>query len=90
MIEQVAVEERNGIDAEARGHLDILEEKNDLAIDKLFAYEMLGAEAVCIVPLSGFSSPVPGFRMTLLEEDAELFAETCTRIRRGAEAFFQR
>lgn len=75
--------------AEVRGFLDVLEEKNDLAVDKLFAYEMLGAEGVCIVPLSGFSSPVTGFRMTLLEEDAELFAETCRRIRRGAEAFFR-
>jgi alanine-synthesizing transaminase len=81
------LESRN---AEVRGHLDVLEEKHDLAIDKLFAYEMLGAEGVCIVPLSGFASPVPGFRMTLLEEDAELFAETCVRIRRGAENFFKR
>jgi alanine-synthesizing transaminase len=71
-----------------RDHLDVLEAKSRLAVDKLFAYELIGAEGVCVVPLSGFSSPVPGFRMTLLEEDEALFEETCHRIRRGAEAFF--
>jgi alanine-synthesizing transaminase len=71
-----------------RDHLDMLEARSRLAIDKLFAYELIGAEGVCVVPLSGFSSPVPGFRMTLLEEDEALFEETCHRIRRGAEAFF--
>src|SRR5262249_50643707 len=53
--------------------------------DKLFAYELMGAEGVCVVPLSGFSSPHDGFRMTLLEEDPERFEEACRRIRRGAE-----
>jgi alanine-synthesizing transaminase len=73
---------------DVRMYLDMLESKTTLRTDKLFAYEMLGAEGVCIVPLSGFSSPIDGFRMTLLEEDAALFEETCRRIRRGAEAFF--
>jgi alanine-synthesizing transaminase len=74
---------------DVRMYLDMLLEKNDLRTDKQFAYELLGAEGVCVVPLSGFESPYDGFRMTLLEEDAELFAETCRRIRRGAEGFFQ-
>jgi aspartate/methionine/tyrosine aminotransferase len=75
---------------EVRLFLDALEEKGRLRRDKLFAYELMGAEGVCVVPLSGFSSPFDGFRMTLLEEDEALFLETCRRIRRGAEAFFQR
>jgi aspartate/methionine/tyrosine aminotransferase len=75
--------------AEVRHYLDDLEGANALRKDKLFAYELMGAEGVCVVPLSGFSSPVDGFRMTLLEEDAALFDETCRRIRRGAEAFFR-
>ena len=74
---------------DVRVFLDMLEGKTTLRTDKVFAYELLGSEGVCVVPLSGFSSPVDGFRMTLLEEDDELFAETCRRIRRGAEAFFQ-
>jgi alanine-synthesizing transaminase len=74
---------------DVRMFVDMLCEKNDLRTDKQFAYELLGSEGVCVVPLSGFESPYDGFRMTLLEEDAELFAETCRRIRRGAEGFFQ-
>jgi aspartate/methionine/tyrosine aminotransferase len=74
---------------EVRRYLDTLEAATTLRKDKLFAYELMGAEGVCVVPLSGFSSPVDGFRMTLLEEDAALFDETCRRIRRGAEAFFR-
>ena len=74
---------------EVRLYLDQLEAKSHLRRDKLFAYELMGAEGVCVVPLSGFSSPHDGFRMTLLEEDAARFEDVCRRIRRGAEAFFQ-
>ncbi len=74
---------------DVRLYIDMLQNKTVLRTDKQFAYELLGAEGVCVVPLSGFASPVDGFRMTLLEEDADLFEETCIRIRRGAEAFFR-
>ena len=60
-----------------------------MRLDKLFAYELMGSEGVCVVPLSGFYSPIDGFRMTLLEEDEELFLETCERIVKGIEAFFE-
>jgi aspartate/methionine/tyrosine aminotransferase len=83
------VEKLQARNAEVRHYLDGLEAAHNLRTDKLFAYELMGAEGVCVVPLSGFSSPVDGFRMTLLEEDAALFDETCRRIRRGAEAFFR-
>lgn len=74
---------------EVRLFLDALEAKNTLRRDKLFAYELMGSEGVCVVPLSGFASPHDGFRMTLLEEDEALYLDTCRRIRRGAEAFFK-
>jgi alanine-synthesizing transaminase len=74
---------------DVRMFVDMLCEKR-LRTDKQFAYELLGSEGVCVVPLSGFESPLDGFRMTLLEDDEELFAETCRRIRRGAEGFFRR
>ncbi len=77
------------VNADVRDYLNSLEASNELRRDKLFAYELMGSEGVCVVPLSGFSSPYDGFRMTLLEENAELFDETCRRIRRGAEAFFR-
>lgn len=75
---------------DVRRYLDKLHGDPALRVDKRFAYELMGSEGVCVVPLSGFSSPVDGFRMTLLEEDAALFKETCRRVRRGAEAYFVR
>ena len=80
----------SAVNGSIRTYMDKLKDASRLRVDKQFAYELLGAEGVCVVPLSGFSSPIDGFRMTLLEEDAELFRETCVRIRRGAEAFFAR
>jgi aspartate/methionine/tyrosine aminotransferase len=84
-----AVEKLSATNKEVRLYLDTIEAATTLRKDKLFAYELMGAEGVCVVPLSGFSSPVDGFRMTLLEEDAALFDETCRRSRRGADAFFR-
>lgn len=64
---------------EIRLYLDAVEH-DGLRMDKHFAYELMGSEGVCVVPLSGFHCPIDGFRMTLLEEDEALFTETCERI----------
>ena len=37
--------------------------------DKRFVYQILAATGICIVPLSSFSTPLQGFRVTLLEKD---------------------
>ena len=37
--------------------------------DKRFVYWLLAAKGICVVPLSGFASELPGFRFTLLEHD---------------------
>lgn len=72
---------------EIRLYLDSVEHDN-LRMDKHFAYELMGSEGICIVPLSGFHCPTDGFRMTLLEEDEALFIDTCERIVRGVNAYF--
>lgn len=41
----------------------------DVAPDKRFAYYLLGATGICVVPLTGFYSDLAGFRFTLLEHD---------------------
>jgi aspartate/methionine/tyrosine aminotransferase len=41
--------------------------------DKRFVYYLLGATGICVVPLTSFFTSLPGFRMTLLEKDAEKF-----------------
>jgi aspartate/methionine/tyrosine aminotransferase len=49
--------------------------------DKRFCYQILAATGICLVPLStGFNSYVPGFRMTLLENDDEIFERTLKTI----------
>jgi alanine-synthesizing transaminase len=37
--------------------------------DKQLVYNLLGGAGLCTVPLSGFCSDLPGFRVTLLEND---------------------
>jgi len=37
--------------------------------DKRFVYQILASTGICIVPLSSFSTPLQGFRVTLLEKD---------------------
>ena len=37
--------------------------------DKRLVYSLLGGAGICTVPLSGFCSDLPGFRVTLLEND---------------------
>ncbi len=47
----------------------IEEKSRGLERDKRFVYALLGSEGICVVPLSGFASDLPGFRFTLLEHD---------------------
>lgn len=55
--------------------------------DKRFCYQLLAATGICTVPLStGFNSHVPGFRMTLLENDEGVFENTLETIRQAVES----
>lgn len=47
----------------------ITERTRQVAPDKRFVYWLLAATGICVVPLSGFVSELPGFRFTLLEQD---------------------
>jgi aspartate/methionine/tyrosine aminotransferase len=49
-----------------------------VSLDKHFVYNILAATGICIVPLSSFSTPLQGFRVTLLEKDEN----ECRRIYR--------
>jgi alanine-synthesizing transaminase len=44
--------------------------------DKRFAYYLMAAYGLCVVPLSGFNTDLCGFRMTLLEENSNIFEKT--------------
>ncbi len=52
----------------------------DVSFDKRFTYYLMAAHGICVVPLSGLSSSVQGFRMTLLEADEETFKKTAASI----------
>lgn len=56
--------------------------------DFRFCYELMGAEGVCTVPLTGFGSTINGFRMTLLQPDDTLFSETLERIGRAIKNYY--
>lgn len=43
------------------------------APDKRFVYYMLGATGICVVPLTSFATEMQGFRITLLENNEEIF-----------------
>ena len=45
----------------------------NIDFDKRFVYYLLGSTGICVVPLSSFSTALPGFRMTLLEKEADKF-----------------
>jgi aspartate/methionine/tyrosine aminotransferase len=60
-----------------------------VAPDKRFVYWLLASTGICVVPLSGFASELPGFRFTLLEHDdakrREIFKTLGDAIRRYLE-----
>ncbi|MCL2833709.1 MAG: pyridoxal phosphate-dependent aminotransferase [Treponema sp.] len=49
----------------------ITETIKGLMPDKQFVYWLLASTGICVVPLSGFASSLPGFRFTLLEHNDE-------------------
>ncbi len=67
------------IDDPAIRHL-VEEKVADADPDARFVYYLLGATGICVVPLSGFCCDVPGFRMTLLENDDATRRWTFNRI----------
>lgn len=52
----------------------------DIENDKRFVYYLLAATGICVVPLTSFFTPLPGFRMTLLDKDEEEFRRVVTII----------
>jgi len=55
--------------SEVRDLVNGLVEQPGVSPDKRFVYHILAATGICIVPLSSFSTPLQGFRVTLLEKD---------------------
>jgi alanine-synthesizing transaminase len=52
----------------------------EMPLDKRFVYYLLATERICVVPISSFCSDLRGFRVTLLEENEEVFKNTFRRL----------
>jgi aspartate/methionine/tyrosine aminotransferase len=59
----------------------------DVEHDKRFAYYLLGATGICIVPLTGFCCAKKGFRVTLLEANDEKRRWTWQTIARSIQEY---
>lgn len=57
------------------------------AFDKRFALFLMAQTGICVVPLTGFNCPLPGFRMTLLESDDQKFTWICTTLKKAIEEY---
>ncbi|TFV93233.1 pyridoxal phosphate-dependent aminotransferase [Algoriphagus kandeliae] len=52
----------------------------NMPLDKRFVYYLLASERICVVPISSFCSDLRGFRVTLLEEEEDVFRDTFERL----------
>ncbi len=77
----------DSINKAVRLNLDALE-NDSTPEDFQFAYELMGAKGVCVVPLTGFGSEVTGFRMTLLQEDDAIFTDTLKKISEAINEYY--
>lgn len=59
----------------------------DLAHDRRFAYYLLATYGICVVPLSSFQSNQMGIRVTLLEENMNVFESTFSALREAILAY---
>ncbi len=60
-----------------------------MPLDRRFAYYLMGANGICVVPLSGFNSSFFGFRLTLLEPDEREFEETLKAVAESVEKYLK-
>lgn len=61
----------------------------NIAPDKRFVYYLLASTGICVVPLSGFNSDLPGFRITLLETDEAKFKQNLDTIAEAIKKYLK-
>jgi aspartate/methionine/tyrosine aminotransferase len=59
----------------------------DMPHDKRFVYNLLASEKICVVPVSSFCSDLRGFRVTLLEENEDVFRNTFQKLARSVRQY---
>ena len=58
--------------------------------DKRFVLYLMAATGICVVPLSGFNTNLPGFRMTLLETDEKKFRQMVEKIAEAIRSYVKK
>ncbi|EON75850.1 Aspartate aminotransferase [Lunatimonas lonarensis] len=76
-------------DPRLRSLLDTWLQEKEMPHDKRFVYNLLAAERICVVPVSSFCSDLRGFRVTLLEENEEVFVDTFERMAKSITAYLK-
>lgn len=61
----------------------------DVPLDKRFVYYLMGAQGICVTPLSGFYTPLDGFRLTLLRHNDDERKNTIRRIADSIREYLQ-
>lgn len=67
--------------------LDSWLKEPEMPLDKRFVYYLLASERICVVPISSFCSDLRGFRVTLLEENEEVFKNTFRRLGQAIQSY---
>lgn len=83
---------RSQLDAKnkaVRLFIDDLLKQKQVSEDFQFSYELMASKGVCVVPLTGFGSHLNGFRMTLLQEDDEVFTQTLEEIGDAISEYYE-
>lgn len=75
--------------AEVRTMIEKLLEDPATSPDKRFVYYLLASTGICTVPLSSFSTPEQGFRITLLERDEKEFTHVFKTIAKSITAYLK-
>jgi aspartate/methionine/tyrosine aminotransferase len=76
-------------DERLKSLLDSWLNDQDMPLDKRFVYYLLASERICVVPISSFCSDLRGFRVTLLEENEEVFKDTFRRLGSAIEGYLK-
>ncbi len=74
-------------DERVKQYLDHWLQEKEMPHDKRFVYNLLAAERICVVPVSSFCSDLRGFRVTLLEENEDVFRNTFERLARSIHTY---
>lgn len=76
-------------DPRIQGFLDQWLKEKEMPHDKRFVYNLLAAERICVVPVSSFCSDLRGFRVTLLEENEDVFRDTFERLAKSINSYLR-